>query len=257
MEEEEECPKETREGGPRGRKKTRCIGCRGSQRSASKRRNGKAGSLLGGQTAGRLKGSPQPGEDPCGSGESESTAEALLLPAPSHAGDCIPGTDSEHRPLNTSEDAAEHSRKPRSPASSAPHRPRILRKATEILGDGKEKGLYLSHPTELGWRKRTLPLPESSLPGPAFPSHPHLTLLCPWRVSAAAREPQVHFLRLPWEGLKSPQAPGAKSAATPRIPATQGSVPESPPCLPCASLDAAGGSLGGRAKACVDQRLLE
>ena len=139
-------PRRQREGGPRGRKKTRCIGCRGSQRSASKRRNGKAGSLLGGQTAGRLKGSPRPGEDPRGSGESESTPEALLLPAPSHVGDCIPGTDSEHRPLNTSEDAAEHSWKPRSPASSAPHRPRILRKATEILGDGKEKGLYLSHP---------------------------------------------------------------------------------------------------------------
>lgn len=124
-------------------------------------------------------------------------------------------------------------------------------------GMGRRRDCTSLTPTERGWRKQTLPLPESSLPGSAFPSHPHLTLLCPWRVSAAAREPQVHFLLLPWEGLKSPQAPGAKSAATPRIPATQGSAPESPPCLPCAPLDAAGGSLGGRAKACVDQRLVE
>lgn len=122
-------------------------------------------------------------------------------------------------------------------------------------GMGKRRDCTSPTPSEPGWRERTLPFPESSLPGPAFPSHPHLTLLCPWRVSAAAREPQAHFLRLPWEGLKSPQAPGAKRAATPRIPATQGPAPESPPCLPCAPLDGAGGSLGGRAKACVDQSL--
>ena len=90
----------------------------------------------------------QPGEDPRGSGESASTPKGLLLPAPSHAGDYIPRSDSEDRPLNASEDAADtgHSRKPGSAASSAPHRPRIRRKATEILGDGKEKGPHLSHP---------------------------------------------------------------------------------------------------------------
>lgn len=104
-------------------------------------------------------------------------------------------------------------------------------------GMGKRRDRTSLTPTEREWREGTLRLPESSLPGPAFPRHPHLTLRCPWRVSAAAREPQVHFLRLPWEGLGSPQAPGAESAATPRIPATQGPAPESPPRLPCAPLD--------------------
>lgn len=177
----------------------------------------------------------QPGEDPCGSGESESTPKGLLLPAPSHAGDCIPGTDSEDRPLNASEDAADT-------AGSPGHRPAqrhtdlgSCERPRRFWGMGKRRDRTSLTPTE--WREGTLPLPESSLPGPAFPNHPHLTLRCPWRVSAAAREPQVHFLRPPWEGLGSPQAPGAESAATPRIPAAQGPAPESPPRLPCAPLD--------------------
>lgn len=64
-------------------------------------------------------------------------------------------------------------------------------------------------------------LPAASLPGPPFPSHRPLTLLYPWVLSVAAREPQAHFLR-----REGSHTQNSSAAPAPQIP------PASPPGPP-------------------------
>lgn len=93
MEEEEECPKETKRRWPKRQKENQVYRLSWKQKQCFRKEAWESRKFAGRPNCRKAEGQPdyQPGEDPGGSGESGSTPNGLLLPAPSHAGDCIQG----------------------------------------------------------------------------------------------------------------------------------------------------------------------
>lgn len=93
MEEEEECPQETKRRWPKRQKENQVYRLSWKQKQCFRKEAWESRKFAGRPNCRKAEGQPdhQPGEDPGGSGESGSTPNGLLLPAPSHAGDCIQG----------------------------------------------------------------------------------------------------------------------------------------------------------------------
>lgn len=121
-------------------------------------------------------------------------------------------------------------------------------------------GLYL--PLLIPWagcpqsgREWVLPLPAASPPGPAFPSHPHLTLLTP---GASLPQPANHksiFCASPWKGWRAQRHPAPRGQPHPEFQHRRAPRQPARPC-PAHPLAGADASVSGRAKACVDWRAI-